>query len=103
MMVRLINFPRLIRGLEVQLAAVVDMAEECVADFHDKDFLVVKDVFPVSEIDLLYEKAMSNFKELMSYQSTHSLPMGIGVKHCYKEIVQLLLYYYLLNLLSPFR
>ena len=59
-----------------------------VNQFHSDGYLVVEDVFEESLIDDLYTKGMQNFNELISYQESNALPMGIGVKHCYKEIVQ---------------
>jgi ectoine hydroxylase-related dioxygenase (phytanoyl-CoA dioxygenase family) len=73
--------------------------ESQASNFHRDGFLVIPEVIEPSNIEMLYEKAMTNFHELeeilrgrcgsdnASMLSMKDL-MGIGIKNCYKEIVQ---------------
>ncbi len=75
-----------------------DKEESPAARFHRDGFLVIDDVIDVDVVDKLYNKSMSNFNELEAILlSQKELPtegssmrdlMGIGIKNCYKEIVQ---------------
>lgn len=58
------------------------------AKFHEDGFLVMRDRIDPNLIDTLHGKAMSNFKEVHDVINEKGHTMGIGVKHCFKEIVQ---------------
>ena len=69
--------------------------------FHKDGFLVLDDVLEVNAVEELHAKAISNFHELESILIARNKKiqekfagtcmqdtMGIGIKHCFKEIVQ---------------
>lgn len=68
-----------------------------VSRFHEDGFLVLRGVLDPDLVRQLHDKAMSNFRELenllLAQQDTPEGKqmkdvMGIGIKNCYKEIVQ---------------
>ena len=64
-------------------------AASLAAKFHEDGYLVMKDAFQKSEVESLHGRAMGNFKEVLELiEANGHAAMGIGVKHCFKEIVQ---------------
>lgn len=56
--------------------------------FHEDGYLVMRGCFEDSVIEKLHAKAMGNFYECLDVIGKNGHSMGIGVKHCFKEIVQ---------------
>ena len=64
------------------------LAEGRARKFHEDGFLVMRDCFEPRVVEDIHEKAMSNFREVLGIVDDKGHSMGIGVKHCFKEIVQ---------------
>ena len=56
--------------------------------FHEDGYLKIEDCFSSEAVTALHGQAMANFHEVLSVIKEKGHLMGIGVKHCFKEIVQ---------------
>ena len=61
-----------------------EMAEK----FHERGFLVVENVLEKEKVEEMFEMGMKNFEQLQKHIEQENLPLGIGIKEGYLEVVQ---------------
>ena len=59
-----------------------------VEQFHEDGYVVFRNAFAESDINSLHTAGMRNFEEVQEIIASRELELGIGVKNCFKEIVQ---------------
>ena len=63
-------------------------AFDLVSQFHQDGYLKLEGCFSPEAVTALHGQAMANFHEVLGLIEKKGHTMGIGVKHCFKEIVQ---------------
>ena len=62
--------------------------DNAVYQFNELGFTTLHDVITLDDVDIMHDKAMSNYDELMLLIENNSIPFGVGIKEGYEEIVQ---------------